>query len=187
MTYDPTVLPDGLPVPEDDGAAAHLDGAEMPSIRLETTSGPVDLAELAADRLVLYVYPRTGLPGIEPPATWDATPGARGCTPQSCGFRDHGDELSQLGARVLGLSAQPLDTQREVVERLKLPHPVAADPGLTAAKALGLPTWEFEGEQLYKRLALVADRGRIVKVFYPVFPPDENAAEIAAWLRKRAA
>jgi peroxiredoxin len=187
MTHDPTVLPPNLPVPEDDGAAAHLVGVEIPSIRFETTKGELDLADAAAGLLVLYVYPRTGRPGIEPPQGWDETPGARGCTPQSCGFRDHGAELRDLGATVVGLSAQTLDDQVETAERLGLPHAVAADPALRLADALDLPTFEFDGERLYKRLALVAEGGRVVKVFYPVFPPDENAAEVAAWLRRRTA
>ena len=131
------------------------------------------------------MYPRTGRPGVEPPPGWDETPGARGCTPQSCGYRDHGAELRELGATVVGLSAQSIDDQREAAERLSLSHTVAADPELRLAEALGLPTFEFDGRRLYKRLALVAERGRIVKVFYPVFPPDENAAEVAAWLRQR--
>jgi peroxiredoxin len=185
MTYDPVVLPPNLPVPEDDGAADHLEGMGIPSIRLETTRGELDLADAAAGLLVLYVYPRTGRPGIEPPKGWDETPGARGCTPQSCGFRDHGAELRVLGATVVGLSAQTLDDQLEVATRLGLPHAVAADPTLTLADALDLPTFEFEGQRLYRRLALVAEGGRIVKIFYPVFPPDENAAEVAAWLRHR--
>jgi peroxiredoxin len=185
--YDPTVLPSGLPVPEDDGAADHLTGMPVPSVRLPSTQGELDLAEEAAGQLVLYVYPRTGRPGTEPPAGWDETPGARGCTPQSCGYRDHGAELRALGARVVGLSAQPLADQREAVERLRLPHPVVADPELRLAAALDLPTFEFDGHPLYKRLALVAEQGRIVKVFYPVFPPDENAAEVVAWLRERSA
>jgi peroxiredoxin len=183
--YDPTVLPPDLPVPEDDGAADHLTGSALPSLPLPSTHGELDLAELAQDVLVLYVYPRTGRPGLEPPREWDETPGARGCTPQSCGYRDHGAELRRLGARVVGLSAQPLGDQREAAERLGLPHPVVADPELTLADALGLPTFEFDGRRLYKRLALVAEAGRIVKVFYPVFPPDENAAEVLAWLEGR--
>ncbi len=186
MTYDPTVLPAGLPIPADDGAADHLEGRELPALRLETTAGELDLAEAAAGLLVLYVYPRTGRPDQFPPEGWDETPGARGCTPQSCGFRDHGTELKELGATVVGLSAQPLEEQREAAERLGLPHAVAADPELRLAGALDLPTFEFEGARLLKRLALVAQGGRIVKVFYPVFPPDENAAEVAAWLRSRA-
>jgi peroxiredoxin len=182
VTYDPTQLPDGLPVPQDDGAADHLPGMQMPSLVLPSTDGDLELATEASGLLVLYVYPRTGRPGIEPPTSWDETPGARGCTPQSCGYRDHGAELRALGARVIGLSAQPLDDQREAVERLRLPHPVISDPELRLAAALDLPTFEFEGARLYRRLALVAEDGRIVKAFYPVFPPDENAAEVLAWL-----
>jgi peroxiredoxin len=183
MTYDPTQLPEGLPVPEDDGAADHLEGVEIPPLALDSTDGPLDLAAEGARLLVLYVYPRTGRPGVEPPASWDETPGARGCTPQSCGYRDHGAELRALGAGVIGLSAQSLDDQREAVERLRLPHPVISDPEFRAADALGLPTFDFDGTRLYRRLALVAEEGRIVKVFYPVFPPDRNAAEVVAWLR----
>jgi peroxiredoxin len=185
-SYDPTVLPAGLPVPEDDGGADHLPGLQIPSLRLESTQGELDLAREAAELLVLYVYPRTGRPGVEPPDGWDATPGARGCTPQSCGYRDHTEELRGLGARVVGLSAQSIDDQRETAERLELPHAVAADPELRLAGALGLPTFDFDGGRLYKRLSLVAEGGRIVKVFYPVFPPDENAAQVVAWLRQRA-
>lgn len=181
--YDPTVLPENLPVPEDDGAADHLPGRLVPPLYLETTAGELNLAAVAAGLLVLYVYPRTGRPGVEPPAGWDETPGARGCTPESCGFRDHGAELSDLGATVVGLSAQTIDDQREAAERLGLPHAVAADPELRLADALDLPTFEFDGRRLYKRLTLVAAEGRIVKVFYPVFPADENAAEVVGWLR----
>ena len=185
MIYDPTVLPAGLPAPDDDGAAAHLEGAEFPSLRLETTRRELALADAAKGLLVLYVYPRTGRPGAEPPKEWDETPGARGCTPQSCGFRDHGAELRELGATVVGLSAQPIEEQREAAERLGLTHAVAADPELRLAEGLALPTFEFDGQRLYKRLAVVAEAGRIAKVFYPVFPPDENAAEVATWLRAR--
>jgi peroxiredoxin len=185
MTYDPTILPAGLPVPEDDGAADHLEGKLVPPLHLETTAGELNLAAVAAGLLVLYAYPRTGRPGVEPPPGWDETPGARGCTPQSCGFRDHGAELRDLGATVVGLSAQTIEDQREAVERLGLPHAVASDPDLRVADALRLPTFEFDGRRLYKRLTLVAEQGRIVKVFYPVFPPDENASEVAVWLRGR--
>jgi peroxiredoxin len=183
--YDPTVLPANLPVPEDDGAADHLPGRLVPPLYLETTEGELNLAAAAADLLLLYVYPRTGRPGIEPPAGWDETPGARGCTPQACGFRDHGEELRELGATVVGLSAQTIDEQREAADRLQLLHAVAADPELRVADALRLPTFEFDGRRLYKRLTLVAEEGRIVKVFYPVFPPDANAAEAVVWLRGR--
>jgi peroxiredoxin len=185
--YDPTVLPAGLPVPEDDGAADHLPGAVVPSLTLESTAGPVDLAELAERLAVLYCYPRTGRPGEPPPPEWDLTPGARGCTPESLGFRDAHDELTSLGARVCGLSAQTLDDQREFASRVELSYPVLSDPELRLADALGVPTFDFEGTRLYKRITLVLEDGRIARAFYPVFPPDENAAEVTRWLRDRGA
>jgi peroxiredoxin len=179
---DPYTLPGDLPVPDDDGASDHLVGAAIPELVLESSEGAVDLCELAHERLVLYVYPATGRPGEPMPAGWDEIPGARGCTPQSCGFRDHAAELAALGARVAGLSAQPLEDQIEFAERNRMPFPVVADPELRLGAALGLPTFEVEGRTLYKRLALVAERGEIVKVFYPVFPPDRNADDVLAWL-----
>ena len=184
-TTDPYTLPPDLPVPEDDGAADHLPGLEIRALRLPSSRGPIDLADWARERLVLYVYPRAGRPGRPMASGWDSIPGARGCTPQSCGFRDHNAELAELGARVLGLSAQPLDDQLEFAERNAMPFPVIADPELKLGAALGLPTFEIEGDVLYKRLALVSENGRIAKVFYPVFPPDENAADVLAWLRSR--
>ena len=185
MAHDPYTLPPDLPVPVDDGGADHLPGTAMPSLELEASQGPVDLGELAEARLVLYVYPRTGTPGVEPPEGWDAFPGARGCTPQSCAFRDHADELAELGARVAGLSAQTLPEQIEFAERTHMPYPVIADPELRLRDELGLPTFEIAGMTLYKRLALVAERRTIVKAFYPVFPPDRNAADVLGWLRSR--
>ncbi len=185
-TTDPYVLPPNLPVPEDDGAAEHLPGLRIPSLPLPSSRGPVDLAEWARERLVLYVYPKAGRPAREMPTGWDAIPGARGCTPQSCGFRDHGAELAELGARVLGLSAQPLDDQIEFAERNRMPFPVVSDERHELGSALGLPTFEIEGQTLYKRLALVAAAGRIEHVFYPVFPPDRNAADVVAYLRSAA-
>ncbi len=185
MTHDPYTLPPNLPVPEDDGAAAHLDGLALPSLTLDSTQGPVDLAELAAERAVLYVYPRTGKPGVASLPGWDEFPGARGCTPQSCAFRDHAAELADLGARVAGLSSQTLEDQVEFAERTHIPYPVLADPEFRLRDALGLPTFELAGKTFYKRLALVAERGRIVKVFYPVFPPDRNAADVVDWLRRK--
>ena len=145
----------------------------------------MNLAELARERLVLYVYPRTGKPGQPMLPGWDDIPGARGCTPQSCGFRDHAAELAAFGAQVAGLSAQSLADQVEFAERNRMPFPVVSDERLELARALGLPTFEVEGLTLYKRLALVAERGRIVKVFYPVFPPDRNAEEVLAWMSSR--
>ncbi|MGE5275212.1 MAG: peroxiredoxin, partial [Verrucomicrobiota bacterium] len=144
--------------------------------------GPVDQAAFAADRAVLYVYPRTGRPDRPVPEGWDAVPGARGCTPQSCGFRDHADELRERGARVAGLSAQTLEEQIELSERLGILYPVIADPELRLRDALGLPTFEFEGATLYRRVTLVCEAGSVAKVFYPVFPPDRNAEEVVAWL-----
>jgi peroxiredoxin len=175
-------LPRNLPVPVDDGACAHLEGMAAPTLELDSTMGPIDLASFAAERAVLYVYPRTGRPDRAVPKGWDAIPGARGCTPQSCGFRDHREELRGLGACVAGLSAQTLEEQIELSERLGLLHAVIADPELRLRGALGLPTFVFEGATLYKRVTLVFSAGRIAKVFYPVFPPDRNAEEVVAWL-----
>ena len=183
--HDPYVLPEGLPVPEDDGAADHLPGLELPDLELPSSRGPVNFAELARERLVLYVYPRTGKPGRPMLPGWDDIPGARGCTPQSCAFRDHAAELRDLGAGVAGLSAQSPADQIEFAERNRMPFPIVSDERLALARALRLPTFEVEGLTLYKRLALVAERGRIVKVFYPVFPPDRNADDVLAWMRSR--
>jgi len=171
-------LPPDLPVPEDDGAADHLPGVELPSLVLESSQGPVDVSTIG----VLYVYPRTGEPGEPSLPGWDAFPGARGCTPQSCGFRDHAAELAAFGYTVSGLSSQPLQRQIEFAERNHMPFPVLADPELKLRDALGLPTFEIAGHMLYKRLALVAREQRIMKVFYPVFPPDKNAEEVLAWI-----
>lgn len=174
-------LPPGLPVPVDDGAADHLPGLELPHLLLDSSQGPVDVSSLS----VLYVYPRTGKVGEPSLPGWDAIPGARGCTPQSCGFRDHAAELRGLGATVAGVSSQPIDDQREFAERNHIPYPVMSDSGLVLRELLGLPTFEVAGHTLYKRLALIAERGSVVKVFYPVFPPDRNAADVLAWLRAR--
>ena len=178
-------LPPDLPVPVDDGAADHLVGLEVPALRLDSSGGPVDLAELAARLAVLYVYPATGVPGRPSPDGWDAIPGARGCTPQSCAFRDHADELGELGARVAGLSAQSLAQQIEFARREHMPFAVIADPELRLRGALALPTFEFGGVTLYKRVTLVVEAGRVQHVFYPVFPPDRNAADVLDWLRAR--
>jgi peroxiredoxin len=178
-------LPPNLPVPVDDGAADHLTGVQMPAVQLRSTDGSeVDLSTLPGTTVV-YAYPRTGRPDREVPAAWDAIPGARGCTPQSCAFRDHHAELRALGARVFGLSTQDTAYQREVVERLHLPFPLLSDEDLILTRALRLPTFVFEGETLLKRLTLVLSDGRVEKVFYPVFPPDRNAEEVVAWLRKQ--
>ena len=185
MARDYETLPRNLPVPEDDGAASHLPGASLPSLALPSTAGAeVDLREQSAGTLVLYVYPRTGKPGEPLPPGWDDIPGARGCTPQACSFRDHHAELEPLGARVLGLSAQSLADQHEFAERVGLPYPLLSDPELELGEALGLPTFEVAGMRLYKRITLIARDGEIAKVFYPVFPPDRNAADVLAYLKK---
>ena len=180
MSYDPHTLPAGLPVPEDDGAAAHLTGLTLPDLELESSQG------VGATCGISTCSTSTRGPAArasEMPPGWDETPGARGCTPQSCGFRDAHGELRALGKRVAGLSTQPLEDQVEFAERNAMPFPVVADPERRLGEALGLPTFEVEGATLYRRLALVAENGRIVKVFYPVFPPDENAGDVLAWLR----
>ena len=182
---DVYTLPPDLPVPLDDGATGHLPGRMLPQLTLESTRGPVSLRQLSLERLVLYIYPRTGRPETPSPPGWDDIPGARGCTPQSCAFRDHAAELEALGATVAGLSAQPLEEQTEFAERNHIPYPVIADPELKLGAALGLPTFEVEGMTLYKRVTLVVEACAISKVFYPVFPPDQNAAEVVAWLRER--
>ena len=178
-------LPDDLPVPIDDGACDHLPGTMLPQLTLESSQGPVSLRTLSLELLVLYVYPQAGRPGRPSPEGWDQIPGARGCTPQSLGFRDAAERFQGLGALVAGLSAQSLDDQLEFAERNEIPYPLIADPELKLAAALQLPTFEVEGQTLYKRLALVAEACAIAKVFYPVFPPDENAGEVLAWLEAR--
>jgi peroxiredoxin len=178
-------LPANLPVPEDDGASDHLPGMRLPSVSVTSTTGePVDLSALAG-RTVVYCYPLTGRPDVELPGGWDEIPGARGCTSQSCDFRDHHAELWALGARVFGLSTQSTDYQREAAERLHLPFEILSDEGRVFARAMGLPTFEADGMVLLKRLTLIIDDGRVEKVFYPVFPPDANAQEVVGWLRQR--
>ena len=178
MSHDVYALPPNLPVPEDDGAADHLVGLELPDLVLESSRGEVNVRDFD----IVYLYPRSGRPGVPLLPGWDETPGARGCTPQSCGFRDL---YGELGMRVAGLSAQTLDDQVEFAERNHMPFPVIADPERKLGAALQLPTFDIAGLTLYKRITLVAEAARIVKVFYPVFPPDENAANVLAWLRAR--
>jgi peroxiredoxin len=181
-------LPADLPVPEDDGAAEHLPGTVMPSVTLPSTSGgTVDLATVGDPLAIVYVYPMTGTPGVALPEGWDQIPGARGCTPESLGFRSRYEELTELGAQVFGLSSQTPAEQAEAAARLALPFPLLSDSGLTLAELLRLPTFSADGVVRYKRLTLLLRAGRISHVFYPVFPPDTHAAEVLAWLREHPA
>jgi peroxiredoxin len=183
-THNPQFLPADIPAPHDDGAADHLAGMKLPDLVLPATSGPpVNLSKMKG-RAVVYVYPRTGVPGVDAPPGWDDIPGARGCTPQSCGFRDHAGELKKLGVmHLFGLSTQDTAYQQEAANRLHLPFPVLSDEKLALAKALKLPTFTTSGMTLLKRMALVIDDGKITKVFYPVFPPDKNAEEVVSWIQ----
>ncbi len=183
--HDPLTLPHGLPAPVDDGAADHLPGMAIPPVALIASDGRkvrLDHPGPSA-RTVLYAYPRTGRPGEDPlVADWDLVPGARGCTPESCAFRDHHVDLRAAGADVFGLSTQDGDYQREAVQRLQLPFALLSDSDLQLTRALRLPTFDAAGETLLKRLTLVLSGGTIEHVFYPIFPPDRHAAEVLAWL-----
>jgi peroxiredoxin len=183
-THNPTILPPNIPAPKNDGAARHLPGKKLPDLALPATSGAaVNLAKLTG-RTVVYIYPRTGVPGVALPTGWDAIPGARGCTPQSCGFRDHFGELKRLGvAQLYGLSTQDTAYQTEAASRLHLPFSILSDQKLAFTRALSLPTLSVDGMTLLKRMALVIDDGVITKAFYPVFPPDKNAEVVIAWLQ----
>ncbi len=176
-------LPTDLPVPEDDGAARHLPGLEMPRLRLPaTTGGSINLSAVGRPRAVIYLYPMTGRPGTPLPTDWDLIPGARGCTPEACSFRDQHAELTAAGAEIYGLSSQTTDYQAEAVSRLHLPFPLLSDAGLRLARDPGLPTFSVDDLVLYKRLTLIVRDARIEHVFYPVFPPDRHADEVLAWL-----
>jgi len=189
VTTDYAQLPADLPVPADDGAAAHLPGTAMPALWLTASDGTtVNLAELGAGRTIIYLYPLTGRPGVDLPEGWDAVPGARGCSIEACDFRDHFADLRRAGAsRVYGLSSQDPEYQGEVVERLRLPFAMLSDPQFTLADALHLPTFSAPGHhRLYSRLTLVVGSGHIEHVFYPVFPPDKSVKEVVAWLAARS-
>lgn len=175
-----------IPAPADDGAARHLTGARVPSVPLPSTDGTmVDLSALLG-RVVVYAYPRTADPEHGSPEGWDGLPGARGCTPQSCAFRDHFAELRGLGVgHLFGLSTQDTAYQQEAVERLHLPFPILSDAGLALAGSMRLPTFEAGAMKLLKRLTLVVDDGVVTRVFYPVFPPDRNAADVVDWLKRQ--
>ena len=180
-------VPEGLPEPEDDGACDHLAGMRLPPVSLFSTSGEIINLSTLAGITVVYCYPLTGRPDRDLPQGWDEIPGARGCTPQSCAFRDHHAELRGLGARVFGLSTQTTAYQSEAAERLHLPFALLSDENLEFVGALDLPTFGAEGMTLVKRLTLIVEDGEILRVFYPVFPPGRNAEEVIRWLSQQEA
>ena len=188
-------LPDDLPIPVDDGATDHMTGAEVPPVELtasmaqpgQTKNGDVlGIAQLPG-RTVLFIYPRTGAPGMSLPTGWDAIPGARGCTPQACRIRDSHAEFEALGARVLGMSSQPSAEQLEAAQRLHLPYPLLSDADLQMARAWQLPTFSVDGLTLIRRITVFVMNGVVDGVIYPVFPPDRSAEAALAWLRTRRA
>jgi peroxiredoxin len=176
-------LPPDLPVPVDDGGADHLADVRLPAVSLPATDGTIVDLSVLRGRVVVFAYPRTGRPDRDPlVADWNSIPGARGCTPQTCGFRDLAADFAALNCRVFGLSTQTPADQREMVERLRVPFPVLSDSELALATALRLPTFAVAGLTLLRRLTWVARNGAIEKTFYPVFPPDRNAIEVLRWL-----
>jgi peroxiredoxin len=176
-----------IPAPLDDGATRHLVGARMASVPLRATNGEIVDLSVIPGRVVVYAYPRTGRPSVDNPDGWDMIPGARGCTPQSCSFRDHFAELKALGVdHLFGLSTQDSDYQREAAERLHLPFAILSDEHLELTRAMNLPTFETSGMTLLKRFTLVIDNGTVEHVFYPVFPPDRSASDVVEWLSRRA-
>jgi peroxiredoxin len=177
-------LPPNLPRPLNDGAADHLVGMTLPNVSLPSTAGrTIDLSDLSAPRTVIYCYPMTGVPGKPLPEGWDMIPGARGCTPQACGFRDHHQDLLQLKADVFGLSTQTTEYQLEMSGRLHLPFEILSDSGFKFCDALRLPTFQVDGMRLLKRVTLIVRRGQIAHAFYPVFPPNESADQVLHWLQ----
>jgi peroxiredoxin len=175
-------LPENLPLPVDDGATNHLLGLQIPTIPLMSTAGKIVNLGSLSGRTIVYCYPRTGKPDTDVPQGWNEIPGARGCTPQSCAFRDRYQELKALGVECFGLSTQTTEYQQEAVSRLHLPFDLLSDVELTFTKCLQLPTFEVESMTLIKRLTLIVANGCIEKVFYPVFPPDRNAQQVIDWL-----
>lgn len=179
-------LPADLPIPEDDGACVYLPGQKIPRITLQSTRNrSLDLVEISKEPVVFFFYPRTGRPEAPAPAQWDQIPGARGCTPQSCGFRDLYSEFQKIRVQVFGVSSQTTEYQKEFVARNRIPYEILSDQDFALTEALKLPTFEFGSMRLIKRLALFAENVVIQKVFYPIFPPDRNAEEVLTWLRLR--
>jgi len=187
MIKDLHTLPANLPIPVDDGACNHLDGMRMPSVSMMSATGGSENLSIHPGMLVVYFFPMIGRPDSPPMIGWNEIPGARGCTPQTCAFRDVHTELKQLGVSVFGVSAQRLEDQQEAHARLQLPFALLNDEQLALAQALQLPTFEYAGKHLIKRLTLIVMDGLIRKVFYPVFPPNEHANEVIAWLNAQQA
>jgi len=181
-----TDLPGNLPAPIDDGATNHLLGTTVPDLSFVSTAGETVNIGQFPGRTVFYIYPMTGRPDTALPDGWDEIPGARGCTPQSCGFRDHYAELKALTTEVVGLSAQSTTYQLEAKKRLDLPFELLSDENLSLKSTLNLPTFTADGMELYKRITFIAKQSRIIKVFYPVFPPSENAEQLIDWLQDTA-
>jgi peroxiredoxin len=183
MRIDYNSIPDNLPIPGDDGAASHLLGQSLPKLRLHSTSDRlIDLSELT-NKIVFFFYPRTGRPDEPAPVGWDEIPGARGCTPQSCGYRDFYGDFQQLGVSVFGVSTQSTAFQKELVQRIRLPFEILSDSEFAFTDSMALPTFEYNGMRLLKRMSWVYYEGKIAKVFYPVFPPDRNASQVIEWIR----
>ena len=181
---DPSPLPSNLPVPENDGACDHLVGMDIPSIELPTTAGRViDLRAASAGRLVLFFYPRTGEPGTPSTVDWDMIPGARGCHHHFCGFRNIHTEFQKEGFAIFAASTQSTDYQKEFLDRMHIPFEAISDEHFRLTAALRLPTFLHQSRRLIKRLTMIVHRGKIVQVFYPVFPPDKNADTVLAWIR----
>jgi peroxiredoxin len=179
-----TQLPSDLPIPQDDGSTDHLKGMKLPQVLLKATNGKtINFGDIQG-KLVIYCYPMTGQPNVALPDGWDQIPGARGCTPQSCSFRDHYQELKDLGAEVIGLSVQTTEYQKEMADRLHLPFPVVSDVAYQFQKALNMPTFVAGGMTLLKRVTLIANNGVIEGVHYPIFPSDSDAAWVMDYLKK---
>lgn len=186
MSYNYNILPEGLPVPIDDGEAAHLEGLQLPNISLPTTSGQHFNINPNSKKLVIYVYPLTGQPDVALPDGWDEIPGARGCTPQACDFSDHYQQFKNLNTQVFGLSTQTTEYQLALKNRLHLPFDLLSDSDFKLKKALNLPTFQVAKLTLYKRLTLVIENNIIKKVFYPVFPPNQHASQVLDWLKSHS-
>lgn len=184
MPTDLSILPDGLPIPQDDGRAKHLTDLTFPTITLSATNGRLIKIAPSQQLVVIYVYPLTGRPGLALPYDWDAIPGARGCTAETCNFQNFHQQFEQLGALVYGLSSQTPDYQSELKQRLQLPFDLLSDSERLLKKLLNLPTFFADGMELYCRLTLVVRNTKICKVFYPVFPPNQHAQEVLAWLER---